>query len=271
MPEKPNRPQGFVSEDLDYLGIKPLGSCQRNPNSYHRETILSEVTPQTLTLSGLRHRCAQESDRFFNRQAYDPKFCYELFRRAILQRDDQAWACIYSQYQRLVTHWVERHAAYSSSGEEAQFFMNRAFEKMWVGISPDKFTTFEDLASLLRYLQMCVHSVMIDFVRQKEYRLRLEAIEEMPQPLQARDTAVEDHISAALSRTELWQWLQTQIKDEKEARVIDGLFVLGLKPREVQDLYPKTFSDVKEIYRVKENLIARLRRSDEVKSFFLDA
>lgn len=93
----------------------------------------------------------------------------------------------------------------------------------------------------------------------------------MPQPLQARDTAVEDHISAALSRTELWQWLQTQIKDEKEARVIDGLFVLGLKPREVQDLYPKTFSDVKEIYRVKENLIARLRRSDEVKSFFLDA
>ena len=29
-----DRPQGFAPENLDYLGIKPLGSCQRNLNSY---------------------------------------------------------------------------------------------------------------------------------------------------------------------------------------------------------------------------------------------
>ena len=30
------RPQGFFPEDLDYLGIKPLGSCQRSLNGYHK-------------------------------------------------------------------------------------------------------------------------------------------------------------------------------------------------------------------------------------------
>jgi len=232
---------------------------------------LTQDILQTLTLSGLRHRCAQESDRFFNRQAYDPAFCYELFRRAILQQDEQAWGAIYSQYQRLVIHWVERNAAFPNCGEEAQFFMNRAFEKMWQGITPEKFTTFEDLSSLLRYLQMCVHSVMVDFVRQKEHKLKLEAVEELTHQPPARGTAVEDSITRTLTRKELWTWLQSQLKDEKEQVVVYGLFVLALKPRDLADLYPKVFADVKEIYRAKENLMARLRRSEELKEFLGDA
>lgn len=234
-------------------------------------TNLTEDILQTLTLSGLRHRCAQESDRFFNRQAYDPSFCYELFRRAILQRNEQAWAAIYHQYQRLVIHWVERNTAFASSGEEAQFFMNRAFEKMWLGITAEKFPTFEDLSSLLRYLQMCVHSVMVDFVRQKEHKLKLEAVEELTRQPAARGTAVEDGIANALARKELWAWLQTQLKDEQEQVAVYGLFVLALKPRDLADLYPQVFDDVKEIYRTKENLMARLRRSEELKEFLDDA
>jgi DNA-directed RNA polymerase specialized sigma24 family protein len=231
----------------------------------------TQVDPQILTLSGLRHRCAQESDHFFNRQEHDPRFCYELFRRAILQRDERAWDYIYAQYQRLVTHWVERHAAFSTSGEESQFFMNRAFEKMWLGVTPQKFTTFTDLSALLRYLQMCVHSVMIDFARNKEQKLKLEAVEDHPyQQETERVTAVEDHIAAEFSRQELWRWLNQQFKDDKERYVVHGMFVLGLKPRDVQTQYPTHFSDVSEIYRTKENLLARLRRSPELADF-LDA
>jgi len=241
------------------------------PSDFCERTTLTQDLLQTLTLSGLRHRCAQESDRFFNRLAYDPAFCYELFRRAILERDEQAWTAVYSQYQRLVTHWVERNATFPTSGEEAQFFMNRAFEKMWLGITGEKFGTFEDLSSILRYLQMCVHSVMVDFVRQKEHKLKLEAVEELTHHPPARGTAVEDHIATNMARKELWEWLQNQIKDDKEQTVVYGLFVLALKPREVLDLYPHTFTDIKEIYRAKENLLARLRRSEELKEFLDDA
>jgi hypothetical protein len=115
---------------------------------------VNKLDIQNLTLSGISHRCAQESDRFFNRKEHDPRFCYELFRRAILDQNQIAWDRILSQYQRLVTHWVERHAAFPGSGEEVQFFTNRAFEKMWIGISPKKFDKFTNLKSILKYLQM---------------------------------------------------------------------------------------------------------------------
>lgn len=235
-----------------------------------RRKMAAQVDPQALTLSGLRHRCAQESDHFFNRQDHDPRYCYELFRRAILQRDERAWAGIYAQYERLVTHWVERHAAFPNSGEEAQFFMNRAFEKMWLGVTPQKFAAFTDLSALLRYLQMCVHSVMVDFVRNKEQKLRLEAVEDHPYQQTERVTAVEDHIAADLSRQALWRWLNQQFKDDKERHIVQGMFILGLKPRDVQAHFPTIFSDVSEVYRTKENLFARLRRSPELVDF-LDA
>jgi hypothetical protein len=232
---------------------------------------VTQVDIQTVPLSGISQRCAQESDRFFNRQAYNPRFCYELFRRAILARNEEAWARIYAQYQRLVSHWVERNAAFAASGEDVVYFVNRAFEKMWLGITPEKFETFPNLKSILRYLQMCVHSVLVDFVRQKEYKLVLESVEDVGYLVGTEETAVEDQIAAQLDKVELWAWLKQQLNDEKEYCVVYGMFILALKPREMLTQYPTVFEDVKDVYRVKENLVVRLRRSDEFRQFWDDA
>jgi DNA-directed RNA polymerase specialized sigma24 family protein len=142
---------------------------------------------------------------------------------------------------------------------------------MWLGITPKKFETFTDLKSILRYLQMCVHSVMVDFVRQKEHKLNVEAAEEMLYQPHSRETAVEDKITSELDGQALWDWLQAQLQDEREACVVYNIFVLALKPREVAEQFQDIFSDVTEVYRVKENLLARLRRSPELKQFFADA
>jgi hypothetical protein len=95
-----------------------------------------------LTLRSLCDRCHQESERFFAQKEHDPRFCYELFRRAFVHGNDHAWACLYEQYQKLVISWVMRHALYSGLGEEAEYFINRAFVKMWHGIPPEYFGKF---------------------------------------------------------------------------------------------------------------------------------
>lgn len=232
---------------------------------------MTQVNLHALTLSGISHRCAQESDRFFNRQEHDPRFCYELFRRAILHRNEQAWDIVFTQYQRLVSYWVERNAAFHPSGEDAVYFVNRAFEKMWLGITPEKFDAFTDLKSILRYLQMCVHSVLVDFVRQKEYKLVQESMEDLIIQPSTGETAVEDHIADRIDNEALWVWLKQQFNNEKEEQVVYGMFVLGLKPSGVLSQYPGLFKDVKEVYRVKENLVARLQRNEEFKQFWNDA
>lgn len=226
---------------------------------------------QSLTLAGVRHRCAQETERFFARKEHDPRFCFELFRRAILQRNDLAWECVYAQYRSLVVRWLERHPALPMSGEEAQFFLNRAFEKMWRGLTPEKFAMFEDLKSILRYLQMCAHSVVIDFLRRKEQKVLLDSVDEAEQMLVSEETAVEDQITNELEKQKLWGWLEEQFNDEKERLAIYGIFVLGLKPAEVVGEYGRVFQNVKEVYRAKENVVARLRRSQEFKQIWGDA
>lgn len=71
----------------------------------------------------MRHRCAQESDRFFKRLPHDSRYCYELFRRAVTLGSQRAWDLIYAQYQPLVTSWVKCHAMFSATGEEASYFV----------------------------------------------------------------------------------------------------------------------------------------------------
>ena len=223
-----------------------------------------------LTLAGLSHRCAQESDRFFSRQPHDPRFCFELFRRAILHRNESAWERVYGQYQPLVAGWVERHNLFPAADEEVQYFMNRAFEKMWRVLTPEKFTHFPDLKSLLRYLQMCVHSVIVDAVRRQEETEPLDDVRQST--LQnTGGQRVEERVLGRLQRQELWSLLLARLKDEKEEKVVYGTFVLGLKPSQLYDEFQETFVNVNEVYRVKENVMARFRRDQELLDFLEDA
>jgi len=217
-----------------------------------------------LTLSGLRHRCAVESDRFFNRQENDPRYCFELFRRAINDHNQQAWHFIYEQYRPLVASWVGRHSLFATTEEETQYFVNRAFEKMWAAISPAKFKQFPNLKSVLSYLQMCVHSALADYVRTREQALLIDQ-EVLAQIPDGEASGVEHQVSQRVDGQALWRWLDERLKDEKERRVVYGTFALAMKPRELYAQFPKSFSDVNEVYRVKENVMARLRRDDELK------
>jgi hypothetical protein len=61
----------------------------------------------------------------------------------------------------------------------------------------------------------------------------------------------------------MWEWMNAWLEDDKERRVIYGLFVLALKPQELFDHFRNLFNEVDEIYRVKQNVIARLRRDPE--------
>jgi DNA-directed RNA polymerase specialized sigma24 family protein len=222
---------------------------------------LSSDEMRSLSLSGVAHRCRQESERYFRRQSYDPTYCYELFRRAILERSDAAWALIYAQYTPQVSGWVQRHSGYASSGEEVSYFVNRSFEKMWSAIQPEKFSRFPDLKSLLRYLQLCVHSVVIDHVRAAEYTV----YEEPALVLEGVETPVLD----ALQRQAFWQQIQRRLNDEREQQLLYYRYSLGLKPRQLCEHFPDEFPDVNEVYGMTQNILARLRRDEELRQFFL--
>lgn len=217
----------------------------------------------------MAHLCGQETARFYNRQAHDPRYCAELFRRAAVERDQGAWAIVYAQYQPLVTGWVQRHPAYPAAGEEAAYFVNRAFEKLWSAMTPQKFARFPDLKSILRYLQMCVNSAIVDHARAAELaELELAAgVGAAPGHGGAQTREMESQAIAQDLQGGLWGYLDERLKDERERVVLHGCYVLDLRPRQLCDQYPRLFHDVGEVYRVKQNILARLRRDPEIRHF----
>lgn len=226
-----------------------------------------EIDPTLLALPAIAHRCAAETERFFRREPHDPRYCFELFRRALFERNSRASDLVYRHYHNLVAGWVARHPAFPHAGEEAQYFVNRAFEKLWVGITPEKWPRFPDLKAILRYLQMCVHSAIIDYSRTVEATESLDEAQEalgepaiLADPVDATATILEND-----ERRELWRLVNARLVDERERVLIYASFTLALKPREVCDQYPALFGDVREVYRTKENVLQRLRRDPELR------
>lgn len=221
-----------------------------------------DVGVQQMDLQVLAQRCAQETNLYFKQKVHDTQYCFELFRRAIQERSKAAWEMICTQYEALVTGWVTQHYGFAASGEEAQFFVNGAFGKISGTMTADKFGRFSDLSSLLRYLKLCVHSVIVDFTRSTDYT-NVSALEETSEVEKAGDPSPEEQAVDQSERRNLWDLLNSRLHDEKERLVIHGSFVLDLKPQEILDHFRGKFSDIDEIYRIKQNVITRLRRDVE--------
>ena len=227
-----------------------------------------ESKTTNLSLSDLARSCAEETELFFQHRDHDTRYCFELFRRAIRENNQYAWEIIFNQYQSLVTGWVRQHPGFDSSGEEAQYFVTGAFAKISSILTTEKFDKFSDLQSLLRYLKMCVHSVITDYNRTTDRANLQISFEDIQFEIEATNPAPEKVVSDQLDNKTLWAQLNERLNDEKERLVIYGIFVLALKPRELCKHFKDVFTEVEEVYLIKQNVMARLRRDTEFRHYF---
>lgn len=184
---------------------------------------------------------------------------YALFRRALVQRDRDAWDALYARYENLVAAWARRHPGFLRTGEPVDYFVNRAFEKLLSAVDGEKFSRFPDLPSVLRYLKMCTHSAIVDLVRAR----RREAFEP---PVHAPTPDPEAEALERLHRREVWDLVQSLLRDDRERVLVYESFVLGTSPQELRDRRPDLFPTVQEVYLAKRNLLGRLRRDPRVRA-----
>ena len=79
--------------------------------------------------------------------------------------------------------------------------------------------------------------------------------------------APEEELLDVESRKTFWEWIDACLHDEKERLVVYGSFNLDLKPQEIFIKFQDMFSDVDEVYTIKQNVIARLRRDPDFRKF----
>lgn len=181
---------------------------------------------------------------------------YDMFRRAIVGRDSQAWAVIYTRYRGLLLAWARRFSVRMSVDERADDVADQAFARAWSALTPERFGQFPTLASLLAYLRSCVSSTVIDIARaQMAHERRIRPV------IENSGASAEQLVIGELERGELWQLVNAVARSAAERTLLVESFVHDQPPRTIQARHPDLFPSIDAIYRTKRNLIERLQRN----------
>jgi hypothetical protein len=223
------------------------------------------MTVRELPLLELARRCREETLRFLGGGDRDDSYCFEIFHRAVVDRDDAAWEAIVVQYRGIVLAYVGQHTAAAILRETEDYWINRAFQRFWGAVGPDRFSHFSDLPSLLKYLKLCVHSVLMDDMRARR-AASVTSLDDVPESLPSRINA-ERTVVGKLSGQQLWDTVNAELQDDAERTVALLSFARDLKPSEIAERHPELFATVADVYRVKRNVLERLRRNPVIRSF----
>ena len=168
---------------------------------------------------------------------------YELFRRAIVERDEQAWIESATRYRPLLAAWASRCSASAALTESYDDLADQAFARAWSALSPERFASFPTLAALLAYMRACVTTTVIDHARSELSRERME------QAIQADEVATpEQLIMDQFQRQEIWRLAETAVASEQERVVLRETFVYDLPPRAILRRHPDLFANAHAIY-----------------------
>jgi DNA-directed RNA polymerase specialized sigma24 family protein len=207
---------------------------------------MNEISTQDLA-----KLCREESERYRRNQPDDQGHCYELFRRAIVDRDQEAWTAVYEQYQRLVGKWVD------GSADQIDKRINQTFAKFWQAVDDRAgfVNRFTRIGKIMAFLRMCARSVRVDEHRREGKHQHLISLQDIN--ASTGDTTSERVIDSVVQQ-ELLEHVERRLHDEQEQLVISLSFKVGLAPRQIAQEHPDVFADAKKVRRIKERVVLRL-------------
>jgi hypothetical protein len=233
-----------VAEDIPAERLSPV-------------SLLSKPLCFEMSLPVLAADCLRELDNYRRGEPCTDVYGVELFRRAIIQSDQEAWAWVQHCFGGMVRGWLRRHPKREVACrlESEEHYVARAFERFWQATTLTQSVEFSTLAAALQYLRASLHGAILDMLR--AYARPGEV--SLPEP---GEPLVEDRTA----NSEVWEILQMILSNPREQRLAYLLFHCGLGPREIMHFCPQEFSDVQEIYRLRRNIMERLLRNAD--SFF---
>jgi DNA-directed RNA polymerase specialized sigma24 family protein len=206
-------------------------------------------------LASLATRCGEEMIRQRRKESFDDQYCLEIFRRAMLQRVDQAWVTLQQRFGETVRIWLRSHPScdLALKRDSEENYVALTFSRFWYAVR-DQQLEFPTLYAALSYLHATLNGVIIDLLR-TQHRGREVPLPESDSPDEPASGEEIDEGEA------IWASMQELLPNARERRLMYLLYYSGLKPRQVIERCPQEFQDIKEIYQLNHNILDRLRRN----------
>lgn len=216
--------------------------------------IETDKPPRDMNLAELQSRCWSEIEKFNRKEPNDDQYCLEIFRRALVRRDERAWEILTRRFTGTIIAWLRRHpnreAAYRLHSEAD--YVALTIEKLWIGTVHNTSMEFDSLAAALKFMRLTLNSVVVDTLRgqAKEAAIPESGFDEPAAPEYD-------------SGEEFLETIKSLIPNEREQRLVYLQIYCGLKPRQIVQFFPQEFSGVHEIFSMKRNIVDRLRRNKD--------
>jgi hypothetical protein len=188
---------------------------------------------------------------------------YELFRRAIVEGDVDAWAESIARYRRLLLSWARDASARMAVVESYEDLADHALARAWMALSPARFANFPSLGAVLAYLRACVSAAVVDCARAEGARERMLGRLEVSEAASPETLVLQD-----LDRAELWSLVGGLLNSEQERVVVVESFLFDLPPRTILAGHPELFASIDAVYAAKRNLLTRLKGNRALQEMF---
>lgn len=194
-------------------------------------------------------------------------YCFELFRRALELAEQAAWQAVAAQYQRLVLEWVYAARRASADAADPEELAHEAFERFWrtlAGRCNPLVARFPHVGALLKYLQQCAVTTVLDQRRRELRQGRLNARIEQAER-SAAVTGFEEATVARVDQADLLArvrtWVAAEVADPDERLVLQASYTDDLSPAAIAARYPERFTDAAMVRQIKERVLRRARRA----------
>jgi hypothetical protein len=220
-------------------------------------TAMYNSPKQALSISTLVAQCQQEIQAYRRGEPSDETYGLELLHHAVVQGDQDAWAGLQQCLSEFVWAWLRAHPLREEARrwESEETYVALAFERFWQATVRQQ-VAFKTLAAALVYLRASLHGAILDTLR---VYARPGAV-----PLPESGEPGEPYYEDQSTSLEVWEFLQTILPGAREQRLAYLLYHCGLKPREIVRFCPQEFSDIREIYRLRRNIVERVLRNADL-------
>jgi hypothetical protein len=210
--------------------------------------------PRDLETLVLCRRCREEYARERAHQPRDDRYSFEVFRRAVVERDEHCRHELVAIFDGEVRSWCRRAARGGTS--DLDELVRRTWERFWQYFTVDKLRGASTTAETLNHLKLCVLSVVQDTARERASALLLDKVADRSD---GRRPFGETN-GGETERATLRQGLDGRLLDDCERVLVHLRFELGLTPSEVQTRRPDLFPSRRDVYRVTRTTLDSLRR-----------
>lgn len=217
-----------------------------------------EDLPAYMSLIALADRCMREIEKYRHKESYDDQFCLEIFHRAMVQHNQDAWDILQKRFSPIVRAWVRNHPQrdVACRHQSEEDYVQDAFVRAWQA-STRNILEFDSMAAALCYLKLCLQGALIDSLRTYSRPKEIPLPEPGSDSHYMEEPATED----GYEENDLWEAIKSLIPEERECKLAYLLYVDGLKAREIVRHVPEEFDDKQEVYRLTRNITERLIRN----------